>query len=832
MLRAKTNNRRRAWASLFTFLLFCTLALEPLGARAVAASNTDLTLGGKLIDGVQEPLKITVNDVGDIVSHLWQRSPWNQKEDYVRQYLSWGTNVFVTEGNLVTRYISQGIPYSATSNVNILPLGQGTFSQPDSDTIVGTWLLDNGNIELKQTIYYPPNQRYYEKSWSFFNRSATKTYTNLKLINGGDTIFGGEDSARSYWDPALNMIYVKNSDMNKFGIMGFAGKSTSPADRYFGGNFWVGQNQAAEGQLSNEADPSYVDAGFQLQWNRTALAPGEQWIVESTEMLTAAGTIQVISPTSQTTASNSMVSYVFKLQNFQEDTDSFHVNATSAKGWKTEIEEGSSIEVPGKGSVKSITVNVTVPKDAEGSDTLTLHAESQKNSSIANSSSVLTTIKVSEQVNTALKELSISSGTLNPEFQSDVTDYQVTVPYEVEQVTVTGAVYEERSSLRIQDTTILSGQASQPMPIQVGDNTIPVEVTGHDGITKKLYTIHVTREPSRDARLLHMAISPGTLKPAFTSETTEYQLELEHQNDQLSVTDLVYSPNAAMSVTGATYDALTGIYATPLQVGEQTVEIKITAQDGLNHTIYKFKIRRQPLPEPIVHNRPSSSSSTAIVPQPDKKPPRPEVVHHQPYIKGYADGTFRPVHSMTRAELASILWRLSTNGGSSMAHSANLSFHDVSVNHWAYEAIAYVKKQGVMKGVGSDAFDPNRSLTRAEFAAAIARWKQLTAAKSAPYQDVKGHWAAKDIAALAEAGAGAAQGYEDGSFHPNASISRAEIVTMLNRLLKRGPLQDVVQPTWVDVQTRHWAFGDIEEASREHQAELLTDRGEKFISQP
>lgn len=830
MLRTKTNNRKRAWAMLFTFLLLCSLALEPLGSRVEAAPNTDFTLGGKLINGAQEPLKITANDAGEIISHLWQRNTWNQTEEYVRQYLSWGTNVFVTDGSNITRYISQGIGYTPVPTMNTLPLGQDTFSQPDQDTLVGTWLLDNGNIEFKQTIYYPPNQRYYEKSWSFLNKSATKTYTNLKLIHGGDTIFGGEDLARSYWDPTLNMIYVKNSDMNKFGIMGFAGKSNSPADRYFGGMYHIGMNQASNGELSNEADPSYVDAGFQLQWNHASLAPGEQWVVESTEMLTAAGTLQVISPASQTASANSTVSYIFKVQNFQEDTDIFQLNATSAKGWKAEIEEGSSIEVPGKGSVKSVSVNVFVPKDAEGSDTLTLQAVSQKNSSIANSSNVSTTIKITEQINADLKELSITSGALDPVFQSDVTDYQVTVPHEVEQVSVTAAVYEERSTLKIQDRTVLSGQASHPISIHVGDNTVPVEVTGHDGTTKKLYTIHVVREPSRDARLLNIAISPGMMKPAFSSETTDYQVELEHQYDQLSVTDLVYSPNAVMSVTGATYDALTGIYATPIQVGNHTVEIKITAQDGLNHTIYKLKIHRKPLPESIVDNRPSSHSSSVIIPIPDKKPPKPEVVHHQPYMKGYADGTFRPYNSMTRSELAAILWRLSTNGDSGAATPGNSSFQDVTASHWAYEAIAYVKEQGVMKGVGSVAFDPNRPLTRAEFAATIARWKQLTAVKSVPYSDVEGHWAAKDIAALAEAGV--TQGYEGGSFHPNAPITRAEIVTMLNRLLKRGPLQDVAQPTWIDVQTRHWAYGDIEEASREHQAELMQDHGEKYIPQP
>lgn len=133
-----------------------------------------------------------------------------------------------------------------------------------------------------------------------------------------------------------------------------------------------------------------------------------------------------------------------------------------------------------------------------------------------------------------------------------------------------------------------------------------------------------------------------------------------------------------------------------------------------------------------------------------------------------------------------------------------------------------------MLGVGEGLFEPDRPITRAEFAALAARWKQLPLNSQAQFPDVSGHWASKEIGALVQAGVAA--GYADGTFSPDKGVTRAEMVKMLNRLLKRGPLSGVTKQIWKDVEPSHWAFQDIAEASLSHTFETLQGT-ETFIAE-
>ncbi|HYG58257.1 MAG TPA: S-layer homology domain-containing protein, partial [Symbiobacteriaceae bacterium] len=118
-------------------------------------------------------------------------------------------------------------------------------------------------------------------------------------------------------------------------------------------------------------------------------------------------------------------------------------------------------------------------------------------------------------------------------------------------------------------------------------------------------------------------------------------------------------------------------------------------------------------------------------------------------------------------------------------------------------------------------------ITRAEVATIAARFKKLDpVAGSAAFPDVAGHWAADWIKATF--GAGIVTGYPDGTFKPQQAISRAEFVTIINRLLGRGPLLGRPTVRWPDVPAIHWAYGQVEEASVPHEYEAQT-KGEKWI---
>ncbi|RXJ02192.1 hypothetical protein DS745_07295 [Anaerobacillus alkaliphilus] len=182
------------------------------------------------------------------------------------------------------------------------------------------------------------------------------------------------------------------------------------------------------------------------------------------------------------------------------------------------------------------------------------------------------------------------------------------------------------------------------------------------------------------------------------------------------------------------------------------------------------------------------------------------------YIKGYEDGTFKPDQKVTRAEVAVMIAR--NLGYDHLQKVEAQPFSDVQVTHWAASAIDFVKKYGLMKGDSKGEFKPNKVITRAEMATIVARYKKLALLDEVKAQlafpDIKGHWAVKEIAANKQAGI--IHGYQDGTFRPNGSLSRAEAVKVLNRMFDRNPLADVDKPTFIDVPRTHWAYGDIEAA--------------------
>lgn len=219
----------------------------------------------------------------------------------------------------------------------------------------------------------------------------------------------------------------------------------------------------------------------------------------------------------------------------------------------------------------------------------------------------------------------------------------------------------------------------------------------------------------------------------------------------------------------------------------------------------------------------SSTSNPKETPKPENPTPAD---YHERYIQGYPDGTFKPENPVTRAEMASLLAR-SLND---VQGQTGAVYPDVARNHWAMAAIQKVNAAKIMVGDTNGNFHPNATITRAEMAMIAAKVKNLSLDKQmTSFTDVaQKHWAGKAIEAVKRAGI--MNGYKDGTFHPNQSLTRAEAVKVLNSLLNRGPLQGVTKATWPDVPLTHWASPDIEEASANHTFIKQTDGKEKFVS--
>ncbi|XEC95745.1 S-layer homology domain-containing protein [Paenibacillus tarimensis] len=199
-----------------------------------------------------------------------------------------------------------------------------------------------------------------------------------------------------------------------------------------------------------------------------------------------------------------------------------------------------------------------------------------------------------------------------------------------------------------------------------------------------------------------------------------------------------------------------------------------------------------------------------------------EGLHHA-YINGYPDGTFKPSRSLTRAEMAAILSRVMEQETAD-AHTA---YPDVASTHWAQQAISQVSQTGLMQGYPDGKFRSEKAISRAEMAAIVARWMKLEGATEHSFSDVDGHWAEQLIASVSQAGY--MEGYADGNFEPDKAVTRAEAVVIINRVLERGPLYNMTEPTWSDVPMSHWAFHHIEEASQDHYYNLRPEGGETIV---
>ncbi|MFC5467394.1 InlB B-repeat-containing protein [Cohnella suwonensis] len=195
---------------------------------------------------------------------------------------------------------------------------------------------------------------------------------------------------------------------------------------------------------------------------------------------------------------------------------------------------------------------------------------------------------------------------------------------------------------------------------------------------------------------------------------------------------------------------------------------------------------------------------------------------HEPYILGFPNGTFGPEKPITREEMAAILSRVLSKSET----VAPMTFKDVDAKRWSNAAVEKVTKMGLMVGYKDGSFRPKQSITRAEMAAIVARLIE-TETMGSGFPDVAAaHWAADAIRTVQAAGL--LKGYNDGTFRPKAQLTRAEAVTLINRLLGRGPVTGI-DAKWSDVTAKHWAFGDVQEASIGHRVESVTNGVEKGV---
>ena len=276
----------------------------------------------------------------------------------------------------------------------------------------------------------------------------------------------------------------------------------------------------------------------------------------------------------------------------------------------------------------------------------------------------------------------------------------------------------------------------------------------------------------------------------------------------------------AQPKSGARFDGWYSADGTLLSTDLKFVPTRVDGAVWQGTTYYaRFSARRRPSTPPTPA-KPDETKPTLA--------PITEMLNgedHYAYLLGYEDGTVRPNGSISRAEVATVLFRLLKDDVRTQNLTKDNAYSDVSDTAWYAAAVSTLSKMGVISGYPDGTFRPNAPITRAEFAAMIARFDETAKSADTPFTDISGHWAENAI------GKAYGNGWVEGSsktvFCPESNLTRAETATLLNRVLHRLPEKEsdllANQIVWPDNPETFWGYLAIQEATNSHEYERKAD---------
>ena len=290
------------------------------------------------------------------------------------------------------------------------------------------------------------------------------------------------------------------------------------------------------------------------------------------------------------------------------------------------------------------------------------------------------------------------------------------------------------------------------------------------------------------------------------------------------------------SVTGFTYTAPEGVTVAPKDSSKAvakgtnvgTYKMGLTSKDfTVTSDIYKeFKIivndgyleitrsgGHHPRPKPTVEIEDDDALGL-------------NTTDHFAYIVGYGNGEVRPQNNITRAEVATIFFRLLTDDVRDENLTKTNRYSDVAATSWYNTAVSTLSSMGIITGYPDGTFRPNAAITRAEFAAIAARFDSNGDKTTAKFSDIATHWAKDEISIAYNNGW--ITGYPNSTFGPQRDITRAETMTLVNRVLNRQPeTEDDLLPNmtvWTDnANPKAWYYLAVQEATNSHYYEFKTN---------
>ncbi|MNI27387.1 Endo-1,4-beta-xylanase A precursor [compost metagenome] len=398
--------------------------------------------------------------------------------------------------------------------------------------------------------------------------------------------------------------------------------------------------------------------------------------------------------------------------------------------------------------------------------------------------------------NANLNSLSVDSGTLNEDFATTTKSYTQSVANRVTSLTVTPKLADNTARVRVNGTAVASGQASQPILLAVGENTIKVDVTAEDN-TRNIYTIKVTRMasiptdntdgeessgvlPSKDTNLSQMnLVADGKtlgLSPAFSPDIVQYtgETDAEWIELQLASRDL-------KAVIKLKDETIVSVKRVPLLIGDNKLIVSVKAEDGSTKT-YTLSIKRIAVKDPSI---------------PTVACPITDIENHWAkldickaaalgIVEGVSINKFAPDGQVTRTEF--IVMLLKTLQISTDKESALSLFTDSSsMPEWGRSAIDTAAALGMIEGYADGTFRPQESITRLEMVAMISRAMKLE--KSTTQQAISDYnqipdWAKSYVEAVYDHGI--LEGAEGNQFVPYGVTTRAESAVILLRIWNKG----------------------------------------------
>ena len=370
--------------------------------------------------------------------------------------------------------------------------------------------------------------------------------------------------------------------------------------------------------------------------------------------------------------------------------------------------------------------------------------------------------------------------------------------------------------------------------VWVKDNTIPITKMDHARTDHNYYLVeicgYVVKNDGDPVRFYQSSNNFIHFGSSENVATVKNYYTLQVKVDEVRIITATADDNGKITPAGAVEvpkgEAQT-FQITPNE-GYHIQDVKVDDKSVGAVKEYTFKDVTEPhtIHATFARNSSGSRPSTPTVTIPDDVPTGLNGKDHYAYVVGYPDGMVYPQKNITRAEVATIFFRLLEDETREANMTKSNGYNDMKDGAWYTCAVSTLSKMGIIKGYEDGSFKPDASISRAEFAAIAARFDPDGDKTPATFSDVSSHWAKDEISIAANHGW--IKGYEDGSFKPDQKITRAETMTLVNRVLKRLPeTKDDLHKdmkTWPDNQNESaWFYLAVQEATNSHYQKLKKD---------